>query len=225
MKIQDRDVTLIRDVALSHVMSRDQLAALYFGSVCRCNTRLRGLVSLGFLKRLETPFFRQSLYMAGRKAKDVVGPQIERLLTNRAESPRFTQHALAVVQVRLVLLSKNVGQWRFEQQVSLTFAKDREYELRPDGMFLTNDLPLLIEVDMGHAGGPKVSNKLRVYQAFVKSGLCQDHFGTSTFRLLVVTTGKARASHLCKLMPQNPAFEAKFTTFDELGVPRISSWS
>lgn len=226
MRITERDVRLIRDIALSHVLSRDQILALgYYSSVTRLNSRLRELSAEHLVKRLESPFFGQSLYMAGRSASQVAGANVERLILSRASSPRFIQHALSTTNVRIALQGKGTGQWRFEQQLRLAFTTDRQYEIRPDGMFLRDTDPLLIEVDLGHVNPSKFREKLRVYRTFVKSGTCQVHFGTTAFDLLVVTTGHTRSRRLSQLMPQNPGFSARFTTFDELAVPRVSSWS
>lgn len=107
VRITDRDKKLVSDLALSHLLSRDQILELgYFSSICRLNTRLRELSAIKLVRRLETPFFNQSLYMAGHFAHEVVGVQVSKLLESRSNFPRFVRHALSVSSTRIALCRK-----------------------------------------------------------------------------------------------------------------------
>lgn len=226
MRITERDIKLVKDIALSHVVSRDQVIDLgYFSSITRANTRLRELSSLSLIKRLETPFFGQSLYAVGRKGSNVVGVRISAIIEKRLASPRFVQHALNVTNVRIALKKRGASEWRFEQQASLSFKYDQTYEIRPDGVVLTDKLPILIETDLGHVTPSKFLAKLKAYRAFVQSGTCQKVYKCPSFRLLTVTTGPDRSRHLSSLLPPDPGFEYLVQTFDELGIPRVTGWS
>lgn len=225
MRLTRRDHSLIRDLALSHVLTRDQILGLgYFSSITRVNTRMRSLVSLGLVKGLRTPFHQQRLYVAGNKASEVVESRIERLLSSRAESPRFLQHALAVTNVRVALLKRGEGEWRFEQQLWRKTVSPRSFEVRPDGLFLGKS-PIFIEVDMGHVAPAKFKEKLLGYRELALSGSCESLYGFSTFRLLTVTSGSRRARHLRRLLPQNAGFEFMTQTFEEVGAAPIAPWS
>ncbi len=102
MRITERDMRLIRDMALGHVLSRDQIIDLdYFGSVTRTNTRLRELRSEGFVRPIATPFPAQHLYCVGAEAHGVLSERISSLVAARTGSPRFLQHALCVTNVRI----------------------------------------------------------------------------------------------------------------------------
>lgn len=222
MRITYRDVRLLRDLALSHALSRDQIVELgYFGSVTRVNTRLRGLRSVGFVERLETPFFSQSLYTATKRAADVVGERVSPLLESRKGSPRFLRHALSVTNVRLALLAKAEGEWRFEQQL---WRKLERTEVRPDGLFVGSSA-VFVEVDLGHVSPAKFKQKLLSYQALAHSGKCQALYGFPTFRLLTVTTGELRARHLRRLLPPDAGYEFLVRTLNEVGAAPIPSWS
>lgn len=222
MIITRRDVSLLRDLALSHVLSRDQVLALgYFGSVTRANTRLRGLIELGFVRRLSTPFFGQGLYSATKRATDLVGENIAPLLASRLGSPRFLQHALAVTNSRIALVAKSGGEWRFEQQL---WRKANRHEIRPDGLILAS-FPTFVEIDMGHVAPAKFKAKLAGYQALAETGICQSLYGFESFRLLTITSGSLRAHHLRRLLPPNAGFDFRVQTFEDIGVARTSSWS
>jgi len=209
-------------MALSQLLSRDQILGLhYFGSVTRANTRLRSLIELGLVDRLETPFFNQSLYVSTRRAMEVVGEKISPLIGARVGSPRFVQHALTVTNTRIALMTKSGGDWRFEQQLWRKF--DR-FETRPDGLLIASQ-PTFVEVDMGHVSPAKFKAKLRAYEALARSEACQDLYGFSSFRLLTVTTGSLRARHLRHLTQSGCGFESRVQTFAELGVTPINPFS
>lgn len=150
--VTDRDRELLRDLAMSHVLSRDQVVELgYFGSVTRANTRLRLLRKAGWVRVLETPFFQQHLYSVTAKAVPLLGEQVGRLAARRAGSPRFLQHALSVTNVRLALARRGAETWRFEQQLRTSFSvAHRSYEVRPDGAAVVGGKLILAEVDLGH---------------------------------------------------------------------------
>jgi hypothetical protein len=225
VRVTERDIRLVRDLALSHVLSRDQILALgYFSSVTRANTRLRELAKIGLVRRLETPFFCQSLYAATKCAGEVVGPQVARLLKVRAPSPRFVQHALAVTEVRLVLRRLAEGEWRFEQQLWRSLEGSPKREIRPDGLYLASHASF-VEVDLGHVSLSKFREKLLSYRALAHSGACRNLYRFDSFRVLVVTTGPLRSRHLRRQLPPDPGFELLMRTFSDLGAALISSWS
>lgn len=225
MRITKRDVTVLRDLALSHLLSRDQLLGLgHFLSITRVNTRMRELTSVGLVRRLDSPFFGQNLYMATKGASEVVGERISSLIDGRASSPRFVQHAMSVTNVRIALQKESSGVWRFEQQLWRKIPGANGHEVRPDGL-LISCIPIFIEVDMGHASASRFKEKLTSYQALASSGKCQSLYGFAQFRVLAVTTGTLRSRHLRRLMPPNAGFEFLVQTFDEIGATPITPWS
>ncbi len=224
--LTSRDISLVRDIGLSHLLSRDQIIRLgYFTSVTRANTRLRELAALDFVKRLDTPFLGQSLYMAGATAHELVGENIARLLENRTGSPRFVRHALSVASVRIALLSQGAKEWRFEQQLWRTISGSTPTEVRPDGLVYTSKLPMFLEVDLGHVSPAKFTEKLKSYDLLISSGICPKLYGFDSFRLLTITTGPLRARHLRRLQSHSSRFEHLVQTFEELGIPKIGCWS
>lgn len=226
MKLTSRDIQLVKDVALSHALTRDQIIALgYFTSVTRANTRVRGLLGSGLIQRITTPFFGQSIYCAGKKAPQIVGEKIGQLLVRRAESPRFLQHALCVTNVRLALASRGATDWRFEQQASTTFADGAKWlEVRPDGLTLTPTGLVAVEVDLGHVPTTKLLQKLKSYETFTSSGACQNHWHAQEFSLLFVTNSDARARRI-RTITRDFATDIVVRTFDALDIPTPGSWS
>ena len=227
MRLTARDTQLVKDIGLSHTMSRDQIVALrYFTSVTRANTRLRELGAEGFVYRIKTPFFGQSLYMAGPNAANIVGERVIPLLANRASSPRFIQHALCVTNTRIALFERGGTNWRFEQQLWRKFEYEgRTYEVRPDGLSQLPKGPMIVEVDLGHVAPAKFKEKLNAYDAFLKSGACEHLWDLSEFAVLTVTIGDLRASRLQRQTPHDSSFEHVCTTFKALNIPAIGGWS
>jgi len=228
VQLTSRDLQVLKDMALSHVLSRDQILALgYFSTITRVNTRLRELIGVGLVKRLHTPFFAQSLYMASPSATEVIGERVAPLLASRSGSPRFLQHALSVTNARISLLRKGASAWRFEQQLRATFAVGgKPLEVRPDGLAVIPNKGLLaVEVDLGHVNPAKFAEKLRAYDAFIATGECERAWGESTFRLLTLTTGSLRAKHLARSLPSGSALVHDVLTFDQFGVQAASNWS
>jgi hypothetical protein len=223
MRLTNRDVQLIRDIGLSHLLSRDQVIQLgYFNSITRANTRLRCLTAERFVTALSTPFHAQKLYAPGPLAEEVVGERIGPLLVNRVGSPRFVQHALSVSNIRIALLSRGAKSWRFEQQLWRNVAG---HTLKPDGLVLTSTLPAFIECDLGHVSPAKFKEKLSTFKFLAQGGRCQELYGFPSFRLIVITTGPRRSRSLRSLLPPNAGFEYLVQTFAELDIPAVGGWS
>lgn len=226
MKFTDRDVRLVRDIALSHVLSRDQIIRLgYFTSVSRCNRTMCRLQDSGVVSVLTTPFFTQRLYTVGAAAVEVLGERIARLLTFRTPSPRYLQHAIATTEVRLALTSEGGTDWRFEPQLRHAFSwAGRTHEVRPDGYLLVDGRVTVLEVDLGNVSHTKFGQKLRAFDSYLRSGAFSSAYGASTFDVLTLTTGSLRCSRLKSLAPRSEVC-FQFHTFDELGIAIPGGWS
>lgn len=218
MKLTERDIRLIKDIALSHVLSRDQIIRLgYFTSISRTNRRLKVLVDQGFVRVHSTPFFGQNLYWVGPAALSLVSDRIRSVLKGRVGTPRFLQHSLVVTEVRLALLAQGGDGWRFEAQLWSRFKYGgRQFEIRPDGYLLIHDQPAFIEVDRGLVSPQKFGEKLRAYSAFAQQN--------GPVRLWVVTTTSRR---IASLTPSSnlPLVSVQFVSFAELGLGMPGGWS
>jgi hypothetical protein len=227
VQVTDRDRQLLKDLALSHVLSRDQILALsYFETITRVNTRLRGLIGERLVRRLDTPFFTQSLYRIGPAAGEILGGRIGRIVAGRSDSPRFLQHALMLTNTRIALLGKGATGWRFEQQIRCTFeCLGRSLEVRPDGLAIMAAGALAVEVDLGHVAPAKFAAKLAAFDAFIASGACQRLWQMPSFKVLTVTTSRQRAASLARLAPKGAHYELRCASFAELGISFIGGWS
>ncbi len=228
MQLTTRDIRLLKDIALSHVLTRDQVIALgYFNTITRANRRLRQLSDIGLARRLDTPFFSQSMHMVTSKAAELVGERVGALVAGRSGSPRFVQHALCTTNTRIRLMARGAQHWKFEQQLRRAFySAGTRHEIRPDGVaVIDHNRWLAVEVDLGHVAPAKFEEKLKTYQIFVNSGKCQELWGVPTFRLLTLSPGKVRSTRLLGLTPSNCAFEHITSTFEEFGVPAVGAWS
>ncbi len=222
-----RDVKLIKDVALSHVLSRDQIITLgYFESISRANRRLAALVHARFLKVLDTPYHSQHLYIAGVRAHEVVGERIHALLVVRPPSPRYLQHALAVTNVRIALVKRGWTDWRFEQQIrDSVHIGDKIYEIRADGLIVGKYGPVFIEADMGHVSRRNFARKTDGYERYAKSGRHKEIFKMEDLKVLVVTTGSLRLIHLSEQCKRTTHVSFRFITFEDLGATMPGGWS
>lgn len=227
MILTERDRNLVFEIAMSHVLSRDQILAIgLFSSVTRVNTRLRVLRELGLVRLLETPYFGGSLYVPGVNAPEVLPGRVSGLIANRQPSPRFLRHALSVTNIRLALFAKGATDWRFEPMLWRTFESGgRKLELRPDGMAVARKGPLLIECDLGHVSPQKLGSKLLAYHEFQKGGHTKRLYGHDNFNLLIITTGRLRAERLRELTPSGCSYALVVQTFEELGASMVGGWS
>ncbi|MBI1331283.1 MAG: hypothetical protein GC165_00215 [Armatimonadetes bacterium] len=226
MRFTDRDFRVVKESVLSHVVARDQFISLgYFGSPSRCTDRLRGLCRESYLRVLPTPYFAQYLYATGPRAKEVVGARLASLLAARTPTPRHVQHCLAVTDVRCALLSAGAKRWRFEPQVHQAFGwLGQTHEVKPDGYVERQGLPTFLEIDLGHCGLPKFTDKLRSFAAFLRSGVFKETYGVERFEVLTVTMSavrKARMLEAAKLV----GAPLSCALFEELGVRTPGGWS
>lgn len=225
MRLTERDLKVIKDIALSHTLSRDSLIRLgYFSSISRCNRRMADLCLAEFVAVHSTPFHGQHLYVAGRRASSVVGDRIAALLSGRQPTPRYLQHSMAVTETRLVLTAQLGGVWRFEQQVwdDVTWG-GLQHQVRPDGVLLKPESVTFVEVDLGHVSPARFGQKLGGYRAYLVSGRFSEVYGAPTFALCVVTTTARRVRALREV--SSASFATNVQTFESLGIRLVGGWS
>ncbi|HLO98335.1 MAG TPA: replication-relaxation family protein [Fimbriimonas sp.] len=222
-----RDVRLLRDLALSHVLGRDQIIQLgYFSTVTRANTRLRMLRAAGFVSALPTPFHGQFLYTVGPSAKRLVGERISSVIESRRGSPRFLQHSLMTTNCRIALREQGWHSWRFEAQLRRSFRLGAQsFEVRPDGMMTIAERATCIEVDMGHTAPSKFAERLIAYDLFQSTGEAMRQWGIGNLSILTITTGIRRAQSLAILSPKDSPVAFEVRTFESLGVGIMGDWS
>ena len=241
IRIQERDRRLTRDAFLYRVVRRDDLVSLgHFGSVPRCNYRLKQLVGAGWLRRIESVNWltiHQGLYAPGTAAArylvqclDVPHEEVARQCTAH-EGPLLVEHSLRVLDFRL-LLSKEAPQakvvvedllcececlheFTFKDHPSVPWS---QVVMKPDGYFrachLGNGYDFFVEIDLGHVSLPRFEQKLCRYEKYVRSGAFSDAYGSREFTVLTVTTGERRLGHLAEL--PHPSFDHFVTSWSRI---------
>ena len=123
LRLGERDGLLLTDLYLHGVMARHHLQALYFGSVPRCNARLRQLFDGGFVTRRflpAAPFGSEAVYALGPAGVPVVaarltgdGQEVDvatiRKQCRQGLSPALLEHTLAIAEFYIALRQKTAG--------------------------------------------------------------------------------------------------------------------
>jgi hypothetical protein len=218
LKLTARDLELLHDIALSHVLSRDQVIRIgYFTSISRANRRLTALTEEGYLRIYDSPFVGQRIYWIGRQAIPYLSVDVQKLVGGRVGSPRFLRHSLAVTEVRIALLERGATGWRYESELWRRFeVQGISYEVRPDGSVRNGQISTFIEVDMGNVSPSKFGAKIDAYKAIQRGSNVK-------FNLLIVAPTKARLNTLLK--GDAKALDILNSTFDELGIKLPGAWS
>lgn len=220
MRLQKRDVAILTDIALHGVMSRDQVMKLgYFASIPRANARLCPMTSLKLLKRLqriELRDSRQSLYCTTAKAADLLDERVANLVRDRKHTPRFIDHSLMVVDVRVELQRLGGLAWRSEVEVRHRYSYGgRQNEFRPDGLIFVAGNCLFVEADRCNASRQALTESFSSYDRYAASGVFQAVYRQAGFRVLVVTVGKRRALSIHALAKKHRV-AVSVVTLDEL---------
>jgi len=225
MRLTSRDRSLLEDIALHHVMSRDQVVRLgYFGSVQRANARLLALRRAKLLALIAPELgleLRQHLYHVTRKAAPWLQPRIASLVTARRETPQFIEHALGIVHVRIELQRLGLLRWLAEPQIRHRYETSssgvrRLEDFRPDGLAVLPSGHWFIELDRGHVSLTRMRERLNAYERYVRSGLFGTVYSSESANLLIVTTGRLRSSHLQRLVPCAPGLTVRIMGMEEL---------
>lgn len=205
--LQDRDVHLLRELAVMRVVDREQAKLVGgFGSTTRVNTRLLALTQAGYLRRFfwgEFAGARKALYALSAKGAQFVGVP-ERGPRRRRDqvlaTDYFSLHQLHINNLYCALKYGRVPQ-------GLTFVRWMSFyepiagtKLIPDGYaeieIKSKHLAMFIEVDLGTEHRAKWQEKVRQYLAYAASGSFSSQFGNDQFRTLVMANSEARLTNL-----------------------------
>lgn len=226
IRIQDRDLALVKDVFLHRVARRDDLIGLgHFASIARCNQRLGQLVRAGWLRRIDTVnglITQQGLYAPGTAAAtflqqslDMPTEEVARQCTAH-EGPLLVEHSLRVLDFRLRLerearaATVEIEEWLCEPECLHEFAYKpsrgagwSSVVMKPDGFFRagagSRRREFFVEIDLGHVSLPRFEEKLKRYDCYLNSGAFSEVYDSSVFSVLTVTVGERRLAHLAAL--------------------------
>jgi len=210
VELTPRDRQMVEDIALHHVMTRDQIISLgYFTSISRANRRLLTLLKSGLLERVAVNASaepRQALYRASKRVREHFDSRVVALLSSRRISPMQLDHSLAVVDTRIKLRALGMTGWLSEPQCRHRYVVSqgsvrRTEDVRPDGLARFDKRYLFIEVDRGSVSLPRIKAKLVAYGVYSRSGMMSETYGPIQPAILFVTTGLLRKRNLVGSIP------------------------
>jgi hypothetical protein len=204
MVFQPRDRKLLEELAVMRVIDREQGKTVAgFGSTTRVNARLLKLTRAGLLKR-----FFLGTNAGGKKALYALSPKGAQFLgvVNRSPQRRnnealiadfFVEHQLAINEIYCALKFGAMPpglSFRRWQEFSQTITKN--LRLIPDG-YVEIETPseisaAFLELDLGSESLKVWKEKARNYLQLAMSGECEQQFGQSRFRVLVIAHSERR---------------------------------
>lgn len=209
LRLQPRDVELLRDLFLFGIMLRGQIERRYFGSTGRCNARLLKLYNGGFVRRLTLPLPTGAsaagspyAYALGPAGIPVVATELGWEPTAvrsklRHGTPTHISHTVEIVEFWLNLESSVAAQQElvlvdFMPEMLVRHAYEyqfagswRQEVFKPDAYFAlcssANDktLHFFVEIDLGHTSSHEFALKLRIHDRYQRSGLFARTFAES----------------------------------------------
>lgn len=241
MRLEERDEQLLCDLFLNRFMSREQIQALYFTSLVRCNARLRQLFDHHFVARYYppvSPFGAQAIYSVGKAALPLISRRLEIDLPEvtrhykRGKTPTFIEHTLAIVDVWIGLRTAvaqredvELESWvpemlcRHEWEIrSANGGRWTKEAFKPDAFFRLAQrgeyANYFVEVDLGHTSSRQFLGKLMTHHRYLESGLFREVYDNDAFQTLVITTGKRRLENLRALVEAHNSQLFWFSTME-----------
>lgn len=246
LRLQERDLQMLRFLWAHTVASRSQLQQLFFRSTPRANERLRLLFDNHLVRRHTLALSplgswgEQAVYGLGAAALPLLAERFDMGIESlRAQergqaAPLFARHALATVDIGLSLHRAAASGLGVEMQSWLGENEARHhYEWRPQGGDWKSEtfkpdgfvrlgsagassLSAFLECDLGHTSARGWEGKIAAYRRYLDSGLFAQTYGESGFLVLCVTTGERRREHLRELARERGALFLRLATFADM---------
>lgn len=218
LKLQPRDLALLRDVSEFRFLNTEQLVSLHEGSRRGIANRLSLLFQHRYLDRpevqkaarLSSPHLVYSLDRKGAEvlAKDAQEREgiLRRIREVKHTSPLIA-HASMISQFRVCLTLALKGtdtklvRWLQGNDLKVALRRRGENpELVPDAFFTLEDkgdlLHFFLEADRGTMSSARFVSKLRVYWRWWHEGRCEASLGITSFRVLTITPNSTRSENL-----------------------------
>jgi hypothetical protein len=243
LRLEPRDEELLLTLYQHAAMARGQIQTLFFGSVPRCNARLRQLFDWDFVIRYFPPRSRwgaEAVYLPGKAAVPLIAARLELEEPDvrkqcRTRTPTFLEHTLAIVDFYLALRTAvseaptiEIETWlpemlcRHEYDLRAPGGAWRKEAFKPDAFVRLGigDPPeyrsFFVEIDLGHTSSGQFLGKLDGHLRYLQSGLFAETFDCDRFATLVVTTTPARLQNLQSLAAERRSDLFWFTTFAQI---------
>lgn len=239
--LRNRDRRLLSDLFLHRVVSRDQIIALgHFGSVPRCNNRLKHLLDHGYVRRyrhLARGSGSQALYCLGCNGAAIVSELLDleleevKLQAERCAPSMFLEHSLGLVDLRILFgqtasrLQVPAHDWLAEPLCRHEYSVWRagawiKCVVKPDAFALWtwNGEPraFFIELDLGHVSQQSFQRKIQAYRRYLADGAFREAYGHESFEVLTVTTSERRLGNLAMLAGTGEGPRFLYTTLSAL---------
>ena len=217
MRIQSRDLQVLKSLAKLRILDRDQISTLCgFHSITRVNLRLAKLKKSGLIMRYvigSSTGSNRSIYTLARKGAEVVGATYA--------PPKWKPDSVVIgnafVAHQLVLNDVHILASQIANEQTLSWSSPQEslspsVKLVPDALLEiadSNNQPLrslFLEVDLGTESLPRWTKKVQGYLKLATSGEFRRIVHTPSFGVLVVANSEARMellrTHIAKITRQ-----------------------
>lgn len=236
LKIQQRDIEILRHVYENRFLTTQQVLFLIPGSSRVILLRLQKLFHNGYLDRLTTDLHKENIYALGNKGADLLVEnsdidrgKIDWAWKNRKNRKPNRNHTLMISNFRIALAralktsSAKIHAWMPEGEalkdaVIVDYGqKKTRIPFCPDAFFSLSEgseyLHFFLEADQSTMTNERFLTKMKGYWNFYKQGKHKQKFDINAFRVLTITKSKARAENLrrvAKKADDNQAGSAMF---------------
>ncbi len=214
LRIQPRDVELLRDLGEYRFLDTAQILALHPGGMRNLQRRLRYMYHLGYVERPAS----QKLF--GKPAGFLVyslGKKGAELLARREPAGRkeatfpYLAHAMMISRFRSILslaLKKypdkpELARWAQGRELKkMLAARGEATELVPDAFFAIehkgDKLNFFLEADRGTMTRERFLDKMKIYWRWWREKRCERNLGITRFRVLTIAPSENRSENLRK---------------------------
>ncbi len=219
LKLQPRDIALLRDVADFRFLNSEQVLALHEGSRRNLMTRLNLLFQHGYLDRPESQTSARLtsahiVYSLGRKGAEQLSKDAEeregmyRRVKEVERTLPLMAHALMLSQfrvcLRLAVKAHGAKLTRFTQgydlKEMLRSVHGDNPSLVPDAFFTLEEkgdvINFFVEADRGTMSPERFVNKLKTYWSWRSDERLKEKLRLSRFRVLTLTPSEGRNESL-----------------------------
>ena len=219
LRLQPRDIDLLRSVGEFRFLNTPQILALHKGGKRNLLRRLSSLFQHGYLDRPESQTSARLLsahmvYALGRKGAELLSKDAEeregiyRRVREAERTLPIIAHSQMISQFRICLtLAKQesgakILRWSQGQELKEMLRKvlGENPALVPDAFFTIlhdgDEINFFLEADRGTMDTARFVNKLKIYWSWKSNDRLKEKLRLSRFRVLTLTPSKGRSDSL-----------------------------
>ncbi len=216
LRIQPRDLELLRDVSDYRFLDTGQILALHQGGKRQIRLRLASLYHLGYLERpASQKLFSKGgsflIYSITEKGAELISRK-EFGKRNAQVSFPYLSHAMMISRFRATLTialrsyptKPKIERWEQGYDLKdILRSRGQSPELVPDAFFTIRDekgaLDFFLEADQSTMKHELMLNKMKTYWKWFKEKQIQKKLNIENFRVLTITKSEERADNLRRL--------------------------